>query len=197
MPSKILLETISHLLANKANDTTPILQTRRVSGGDINAAARLSTKKAEYFIKWNPRPLPGMFLAEARGLAELEKGGELRVPHVFAHAEVKNDVPAFILMEWLGGNASKISPSLSENLGRGLAALHRRTQPKYGWRYDNYIGALPQSNTESTDWIAFYREKRLGVQLELAAKSNRLPSYRRRQLERLMANLDRWIDPAA
>ncbi len=191
-----LQKAIAQVLRENANDSTPIQETRPVGGGDINAAARLSTEKGDYFVKWNPRPLPGMFLAESRGLAELEAAGELRVPHVFGLGEVDGKRPAFILMEWLGGRGSKQDGRLGETLGRGLAALHQHTQAYFGWRYQNYIGSLPQHNPETADWIAFYRDHRLGFQLELAAKQGRLPSGRRIKLEKLMSQLDKWIDPA-
>ena len=53
-------------------------------------------------------------------------------------------------------------------LGRHLARMHRVTGTQYGWHRDNTIGATPQINTETGDWIAFWRERRLGFQLKLA-----------------------------
>lgn len=186
---------IAEVLRDKAGDSSPVQRVSHVGGGDINAAARLTTAKGDYFIKWNPRPLPGMFLAEARGLRELETAGELRVPQLFGTREVKGSRPAFIVMEWLGGGGSKHGRTLGETLGRGLAALHQHTQPAYGWQHENYIGSLAQANGETADWVAFYRDRRIGFQMELAAKKGHMPTRRGRQLERLMARLDEWIDP--
>jgi fructosamine-3-kinase len=53
--------------------------------------------------------------------------------------------------------------------GAQLAALHRHTASRHGWRRDNTIGASPQKNREESDWLTFWREQRLGVQLDLAA----------------------------
>ena len=190
------LETaVQHLLQEQANDPSPWRNSAPVAGGDINQAARIETEQNSYFLKWNSRPLPGMFLAEARGLAELEAAGVLRVPHVVGLAEAAGDRPAFLLMEWLGSGNNKRDRTLGETLGRGLAALHRHRRPAYGWRFENYIGSLPQHNPDTEDWIIFYRDQRLGVQMELAAGRGRLPAPRRRKLEQLMGQLDRWIDP--
>jgi fructosamine-3-kinase len=35
---------------------------------------------------------------------------------------------------------------------------------------DNTIGSTPQKNTPRQDWVAFWREQRLGYQLQLAAR---------------------------
>ena len=56
-------------------------------------------------------------------------------------------------------------------LGRRLARLHRVTGSRFGWDRDNTIGATPQVNTPGSDWIAFWREHRLGFQLGLAARN--------------------------
>jgi fructosamine-3-kinase len=50
-----------------------------------------------------------------------------------------------------------------------LAALHvGSASPTFGWPHDNWIGSLPQANTESTSWAEFWRDRRLAPQLELA-----------------------------
>lgn len=47
--------------------------------------------------------------------------------------------------------------------------MHRITQTQYGWQRDNTIGATPQPNTQSRDWVDFWRRQRLQFQLDLAA----------------------------
>jgi fructosamine-3-kinase len=56
-------------------------------------------------------------------------------------------------------------------LGSQLAALHLVTAGKFGWSADNNIGTTPQINTQSRDWIEFWRERRLNRQLALAARN--------------------------
>lgn len=52
-----------------------------------------------------------------------------------------------------------------------LAALHAQPQPYFGWHRDNWIGATPQLNERSDDWIEFWRDRRMGFQLDLAARN--------------------------
>ena len=55
--------------------------------------------------------------------------------------------------------------------GAQLAALHGVTAKEHGWHRDNTIGASPQPNARSADWLAFFRERRLRFQLALAAEN--------------------------
>ena len=52
-------------------------------------------------------------------------------------------------------------------LGRGLAAQHRVGADAFGWERDNWIGATPQENAQSTDWPTFFACHRLGFQVDL------------------------------
>jgi fructosamine-3-kinase len=49
-----------------------------------------------------------------------------------------------------------------ERFGRALAQLHAiEFEEGYGWPKDNFIGATPQVNTRSSDWLTFWRDSRL------------------------------------
>ena len=58
---------------------------------------------------------------------------------------------------------------------------------------DNYIGSTPQVNGWLDDWLAFFRERRLRPQMELAARNGHLPAGRRRALEGFMGRLDELL----
>ncbi|HMQ31833.1 MAG TPA: fructosamine kinase family protein, partial [Chloroflexaceae bacterium] len=75
-------------------------------------------------------------------------------------------------------------------LGEQLAALHRHSAPVFGLERDNFIGGSPQPNGRLVSWPAFFRERRLLPQLDLAAANGLLPAARRRALERLAGRLD-------
>ena len=160
-----------------------------VSGGDINAAWRVETTSGQRcFIKWNPRPLPRLFEVEARGLRLLAQAQALRVPRVIAVI----DQPPALVLEWIEPGANK--PAAIEALGRGLAQQHRSIGAAYGLDHDNYIGATPQINTRADSWLEFYRDRRLGEQMTIAQARGHLPPDRARRLDRVRANLDRWLD---
>jgi fructosamine-3-kinase len=169
----------------------PIRSITPVGGGDINAAARVETADARYFVKWNYFPRPRLFETEARGLNLLAATNALRIPRVITVIEQ----PAALVLEWidLGSNKSVAA----EALGRGLAQQHRSTAALHGLDHDNYIGSTPQRNTQARSWIEFYRDRRLGAQRDLAQHNGYLTSDRARRLDRVLDRLDQWIDDTA
>jgi len=134
-----------------------------VGGGDINVACRVSGGGRQYFIKTNDASRAYMFEAEAEGLLEMAQSGTVRVPAPVCYGVHGNH--CFVVMEYLelGGRADM------KLFGRQLAAMHKVTASQFGWRIDNTIGATPQPNTPTHDWVEFWRQHRLGFQLELAA----------------------------
>jgi len=177
------------LRASLEKSLGPIRSLTPVGGGDINAAARIETGDARYFVKWNTAPLPRLFEAEARGLKLLATANALRIPHVIALI----DQPPALVLEWIDFSTSS-KQAASEALGRGLAQQHRSSAPTYGLDHDNYIGSNPQRNIPAPSWIEFYRDQRLGVQRDLARRRGHLTSDRARRLDRVMSQLDQWID---
>lgn len=131
-----------------------------VGGGCINDARRLELSDGtRLFLKTHPAPPPGMFPAEAEGLAAISAGGAIRVPDVVAVDE------RFLVLEYieLGG------PSDPGRLGRELAEMHRGLGPGFGFGMNNFIGASPQWNTPYRDsWVDFYRDQRLAPQVRWA-----------------------------
>lgn len=103
--------------------------------------------------------------AEAAGLVELAQARALRVPQVRAQGVV--DGHAFLALEWI--EAGVAGARSERRLGEGLAALHQARADRFGWRMDNHIGRTVQPNGWSSEWLWFWRERRLRPQLALAA----------------------------
>ncbi|HKJ09028.1 MAG TPA: fructosamine kinase family protein [Gammaproteobacteria bacterium] len=160
-----------------------------VGGGCINRAVRLAGAERDYFVKLNAGARLDMFEAEAAGLQEIARSGSLRVPRPLCWG-VHGDSAYLVLehVEFGRGGTSGL-----EALGRGLAAMHRVTRDRFGWERDNTIGSTPQINTSDRDWTAFWRERRLGYQLELAARNGYGGSLQRGG-ERLMDALPALFD---
>lgn len=137
-----------------------------VGGGCINAAMKISGGGRVYFLKLNDGQLLDMFEAEADGLRELAAAQAVRVPAPVCTGV--SDRQAFIVLEYLdmGGHAG----TAMHDFGEQLAQMHRYTRPQFGWHRDNTIGSTPQPNSWSADWLAFWREQRLGYQLQLGAR---------------------------
>jgi protein-ribulosamine 3-kinase len=134
-------------------------------GGCINQASVITGADGRhFFVKWNSARLADMFAAEAEGLAALAETKSIRVPEPVCHG-IEGD-RCFLVMELLelGG---RLDPA---RFGEALARMHRHTAERFGWHRDNTIGATPQINAWRDDWIDFWREQRLGFQIDLAAK---------------------------
>lgn len=132
-----------------------------------NAAWRAETTGGPVFLKTCAAADRERLAAEAEGLEALERAGAIRVPRVLAR--VSAGKLACLALEWLAFETP--DRAVEECLGAGLAALHRHTGSRFGWHRDNTIGLTPQLNTPDEDWLRFFRDRRLGYQLQLAERN--------------------------
>lgn len=158
-----------------------------IGGGCINEAVCLRGEGRDFFVKLNAASKADMFAAEAEGLIEIAATRTLRVPEPVCQGVAGSS--AYLVLGYLSlGHAGK-----GAVLGERLAALHRIAQTEFGWRRDNTIGSTPQINTPDTDWLRFFRARRLGYQLELAERNGAVSELLRRGAE-LMERLDGLFD---
>jgi fructosamine-3-kinase len=179
------LQIARHIAAVSGTPFT-LRDAQSAGGGCINSAAVLEDDGGRrYFVKLNESTRADMFAAEAEGLAELAAADAVRVPRAICHGIAQDS--AYLVLEYLalaGGNGRA-----QERLGHELARLHRKTAETFGWTRDNTIGSTPQVNTPASDWVGFYRERRLGFQLALAADQGHNGELQRLG-EQLMAGLE-------
>jgi fructosamine-3-kinase len=141
--------------------------TSRVHGGSINECYRWEAEAGPLFLKVAPARSSTFFEVEAAGLEVLRRADAVRIPQVRG-VGVSSGI-AWLALEWIeSGRSSRAADS---RLGEQLARLHRSTQPAFGWERDNIIGRTLQQNGWETDWITFFREKRLRYQLDLAQRN--------------------------
>lgn len=142
-------------------------QVRAIGGGCINSAYRIDDGARQFFVKTNSASHLDMFEAEAEGLAEIAGSNTIGVPSPICVGLSGGE--AFFAMEYLplGGSDG----AGMEHLAQELAAMHRTTQPQFGWHRENTIGATRQVNDYCRDWVEFWRHHRLGFQLDLAARN--------------------------
>lgn len=138
-----------------------------IGGGCINTAIKIRGGGHEYFLKLNTASLLDMFEAEADGLCELAAAKAVRVPQAICTG-VSGD-QAFIVMEYLS-MAGRGDATVMARFGEQLASMHRHTAKQFGWHRDNTIGSTRQHNAWQDDWLHFWREERLGFQLQLAGR---------------------------
>jgi len=168
-----------------------IVDKQSLSGGSINSAFRIKTdKNRTCFVKLNRESLVDMFEAEAEGLTELRKANAIRVPEPVGFG-VGGDYAWFISEFIEFGRGDSRTQAL---FGRQFAQMHRLTAKRFGWHRNNTIGSTLQVNDWADDWIAFFREQRLGFQLELAARNGFTGSIQKKG-ERLLADLRSFFGP--
>lgn len=140
-----------------------------------------------------------MFEKEAHGLALLRETHTIRVPEVlFTHEQTTDCPQAFILLEFITQPADRSANWNPTVLGEQLAALHHSYhyphQVRFGLDEDNYLGSSIQVNGWSSNWVAFFKEKRLEFQISLAERNGRLTKIRRHKLDVLCGNLAKWLE---
>lgn len=185
---------IADSIAKATGKTFVVEEQQAVGGGCINAAYRVIGNGRAFFVKTNAPQSHDMFVAEAEGLREIARSSTIRVPQPVCAG--RNDEASWLVLEYIGFGSQRNG----RKLGEQLAAMHRVTAGKFGWKRDNTIGATLQINTPSDDWLEFWRGRRLGFQFQLAAK-NGAPRRLLAQGERLLADCaplfaEREIQPA-
>ena len=177
-------------LASPAELEAVPIQATPVTGGDINRCFRLQWGSRTGFVKINRRDCLAMFEAEARGLELIHQSNTLRAPNVFRHGQLDNF--AYLVLEYIElGSAPD-----AETLALGLASMHRCQSSQFGLAFDNTIGTTHQVNRQRDDWVEFWREHRLGNQLELAT-ANGLSASLIDAGRRLAEELPHWFQSYA
>jgi protein-ribulosamine 3-kinase len=159
----VFLAELSAAIGRATGEAFTATDSRGVAGGDISEAFRLSDGARTFFVKVQPAARLAMFEAEAEGLAALQAAQAITVPRVICQGVAAGR--AFLVLEHL----PFVSQGDASRLGRLLAQQHRISAPRFGWTRDNWIGATPQVNDWADVWVDFWREHRLGFQLQRAA----------------------------
>ncbi len=137
-----------------------------IGGGCINQTLLLEGDKQRYFIKLNDANGLAMFEAESAGLQAILDTNAIMAPQPLCTGTAGNN--AYLVMSYIdtAGSANN-----HVRFGEQLATMHQKRFDYFGWQQDNAIGSTPQPNPHYQNWIDFWREQRLGVQLELAAQN--------------------------
>jgi fructosamine-3-kinase len=160
-----------------------------VGGGSINDTYRVIVNTGtKFFLKLNSTAaLPLLFEKEKNGLTFLAAQKTMLIPGVLLCETNEND--QWLLLEWIEGGIR--TESFWKKFGEQLAQLHHISQDQFGFMEDNYMGALPQANTFTSDWINFFIHYRLHPQIELARNKNLLDKSHIHSFEILFKKLDK------
>ncbi len=182
-------DEIVRILETALGKPIVITHRRRVGGGCIHHAEQIQTTVGEFFIKHNARHHEENFQAEADGLKTLADTKTLRTPKCIAVSS--SDREACLILEWIDSAPKRAD--FWEHFGEALAQLHQHTNTHFGYKRDNFIGALPQQNRPHTTWCDFFREERLFPMLQLAVEKRVLSPDEVRRVERLFPKLETLI----
>jgi fructosamine-3-kinase len=194
-------EAVGHLLGSRAQSAR-ILSVTPVAGGCIHRAVRVETERGILFLKWSPKPSPGLFQGEADGLEALRDGmrggdpgeGQARVPLVLGLSADEPSGPAWLALEWIEQGTP--GAGAGERLAAALVQLHQPVSGGWGWSRDNHIGSLPQANPTAPSWGAFWRDARLEPFLRQARDAGAFGgSQARTGWERVLAGVEAWTRP--
>lgn len=166
------LHRISAQISERAGRKFEAKTANSVAGGCINTSIIIDDGVGRYFVKVNAAQSLPMFEAEADGLRELAAAKALRVPLPVCHGS--DEDYAWLVLEHLVFERRVLDPQIRPDwnqLGRGLAMLHRCRHDLYGWHRNNTIGSTEQVNTSSGSWLDFLHENRIGFQLDLALRN--------------------------
>jgi len=137
------------------------------AGGGFARCQRWDSDAGPVFVKVAPLASAALLEAEADALRELAGAEAVRVPAVLGLGTA--GAQSFLALQWIEFRSAQ--PRTEAVLGEQLARLHRTTAAQFGWHRDNTIGATPQHNDWTTDWLEFFARHRLGYQLDLAARA--------------------------
>lgn len=169
-----LLDSIASSISDATGRPFRIERRRAVGGGCISEAWLIEGGSQRYFVKTGKHS----FEQEAAGLDAI--GQALKTPDVICLGTASGI--SWLVLECVDMNG----PARFDLLGKQLAALHGITALEFGLAQDNLIGSTPQINSATSDWIEFWKTRRLGFQFELARKKG----HAFRESGRLLENLD-------
>ncbi|AAZ96101.1 conserved hypothetical protein [Thiobacillus denitrificans ATCC 25259] len=181
---------IAEAIAAATGAPFPASALEPVAGGDTSQAFRVGDGERRFFVKTCSRERAAMFDAEVGALDALAGVDAVRVPRPVCTGVASDR--AYLVLDYLDLRARGDAALL----GTQLARLHRAPQHQFGWSRDNWIGSTSQPNGWARDWIAFWRERRLGFQFERAAQSGYGGALQREGgalLDRLDALFDGYV----
>ena len=133
---------------------------------------KVLTNKNAYFIKYSNKKDEHQLLTELDGLEEISKVHPKATPTLYGFEKTEHS--SYLITEYI--EQAKNSKKGEDLLGLLIAQMHQTNESKFGWKNDNYIAHLTQTNTKKQNWQEFYIVNRLEPQIKLAYDSNLLTS---------------------
>lgn len=186
--------SLLHRALESAHLCTAVRSYREIGGSGSIRVHRVDLgDDTSIIIKSGPADDAVRLLRESEGLEALGSSGHLLVPKV--HTLYRDHQCSMLLMDMMQPVVNNSNPELAwQQFGRALAHHHStHAGPKYGWTQNNFIGLSLQRNTPCESWVEFVARHRLGVQIAMARRNNRISAGELNMLERVVDRLADFI----
>jgi protein-ribulosamine 3-kinase len=187
MASSVIVTFIQSRLQEYLNLPVSSIHFQPIGGGSINQTYKIVINKNKlFFCKTNSASrFPSLFQKEKNGLLLLAEQNVIRTPIVIACEEMQGE--QILILEWIEQGLKIIK--FWQIFGEQLAKLHHVTNSNFGLHEDGYMGALPQANSLSDNWIDFFIHQRLEPQIKMAADNHLLDLYHINHFKKLYKSL--------
>ena len=105
---------------------------------------------------------------------------------------VINNNNKFLIMSFIDNN-NYLPNKTDSDLLDAIISIHSKKSNNYGLSFDTQIGGLQQSNSNSKNWVEFYREKRLRYIFDLINKNKPMDKAINTKIELLLKKMDNFI----
>ena len=191
--------SLADSLVSLFGSSVSIAHTERISGGDINKSYGLTLNSGEHiFMKANAKENFTFFESESMGLSAIAQTNAIKTPKIFCMGTDDGEEVgySFLLMEFIETGEKK--SDFWEKFARSVAKMHDfdttsfvEKGAKFGFLKDNFIGARPQKNSPSKNWISFFRDFRLIPQFKAA--DSYFSDSDRKMISKFLDNLEKIL----
>ena len=102
---------------------------------------------------------------------------------------IKYSSKDLLIMDFIKNNNVK-KENYQKILADEILKLHKIKNINYGFDFDSQIGALRQINRFESNWVNFFRDKRLNMIFEIINKTEPMPKSINIKIEKLINNLE-------
>ena len=106
--------------------------------------------------------------------------------------KIINNNNKFLIMSFIDSN-NNLPIKTNDDLLGAIISLHSKRSNNYGFNFDTQIGGLKQSNSNSKNWVEFYRDKRLHYIFDLINKKKPMYKDINTKIDLLLKKIDNCI----
>ncbi|BFM08887.1 fructosamine kinase family protein [Halioxenophilus aromaticivorans] len=145
----------------------------------------------QWFVKrYSGKDAGAQAQAEAMGLHCLRHTAKQLPNHELQVVQPMALGSDWLLLPWLASGHGQEDWAA---LGRGLARLHDKSQPYFGFEHDNFCGPTPQPNPKNRDGYTFFAVSRLQFQADINLRQQTISTQDRQQIDTLCSRLTELV----